>query len=64
MHKHDEAQLNQWYDDLTARLAKTHHASHSPYVARTMQTILAIGTILDRHAPVIDWAALFSRKKK
>lgn len=63
-HNNDKAQLNQWYNDLTARLAKTHETSHSVYVQHTLATILAIGRILDRDVPVIDFRTMFGTKRK
>lgn len=64
MHNNDKAQLEQWYNDLTARLAKTHQHSHSAEVHTLMEKITHIGAVLDKELPVIDFRKLFNRRKR
>lgn len=47
-HDNDRAQLEQWYDDMIARLCKTHEPSHSQAVAKMVINIRAIGDVLER----------------
>lgn len=63
MHINDKSQLEQWYNDLTARLAKTNQPHNSTYVAALLDTVRFIGDVLDKELPVITFKKLFSRKK-
>jgi hypothetical protein len=60
MHKNDEAQLEQWYNDLTKKLATSNARSNTRFVADVMDAIKLIGDTLDiwQRLPIIDWQAI------
>lgn len=61
MHNNDQSQLEQWYDDLTKRLAATHQPNNSPYVKSLVEAARLIGDVLNKRLPIWNWNSL---KKK